>query len=160
MNEVPKDILQLVSNAFSDAAGPAAYRHKESGFFYETEGYEIAKALLNLHPEDIQHDEIIDPISGTFMPGWCTNEGLLWLIPGIVRVIFEDDPQSGDCVLESLIAEIHFRVSNKELILDRNQMVALLELHEAFYCSEEFGWRPDLYNDPLCDWIHKELLKY
>lgn len=150
MNDSAKATLSSVSDAFHGAAGPAKFRFPESGWWFEWEGKDIARNLLDLDPVDIEYDDIIKPIDGSFVPVWTTNEGLLWLMPGIIRVVFEVDPQKGDGLLQNLFSELNKRISKGELSLTQAQMASLLEVHEVFYCTEDFNWNPDNHSHPLC----------
>ncbi len=151
MNDSVRATLSSVSDAFYGATGPARFRFPESGCWFEWEGKDIARGLLDLDPADIDYDDIIKPIDGSFVPTWTTDEGLLWLVPGMIRVVFEVDPVKGDVLLQDVFSELDKRISKSELSLTQAQMVSLLEVHEVFYCTEDFDWNPDKHSHPLCD---------
>lgn len=153
MNDSAQATLSSVSTAFHGATGPANFRFPESSRWFEWEGKDIAKAILDLDPVDIQYGDILKPIDGSFMPAWTTDEGLLWLIPGMIRVVFEVDPQKGDRLLQAVFSELNKRVSEGELRLTQAQMTSLLEVHEVFYSTEDFDWNPYNHVHPLCHTI-------
>ena len=150
MNDTAKAIVSSVAEAFHEASGPTNFKYLESGWWFDWEGKDIAKALLDLDPIDVQHDDIIEPIDGSFVPTWTNDEGLLWLVPGIIRVVFDVYPQKGDRLLKELFSELNKRISECELKLTQTQMASLLDVHEAFYCTEDFDWNPDAHAHPLC----------
>jgi len=153
MNDPAKAIVSSVSNAFHGASGPAKFKYPESGWWFEWEGKDIARDLLDLDPVDIEYDDIIKPIDGSFVPAWTTDEGLLWLVPGMIRVVFEVEPQKGDVLLQEIFSELNKRISKADLSLTQAQMASLLEVHEFFYCTEDFDWNPDSHTHPLCETI-------
>ncbi len=150
MNDSADAVMSLVSAAFAGASGPCAFKFAEAGSWFEWEGKDAAKALLNLDPADIEYDDIIRPIDGAFLPAWATDEGLLWLVPGIVRVVFQTDPPCGDRLLQRLFSELLERIHKGHLRLTEAQRACVLEVHEFFYCTESFGWNPDRHLHPLC----------
>ncbi|MEM7600362.1 MAG: hypothetical protein AAF357_02980 [Verrucomicrobiota bacterium] len=154
MSDTAKAIVSSVSEAFQTASGPAKFRYPESGAWFEWEGKDIAKNLLDLDPVDIEYDDIIEPFGGSFVPAWTTDEGLLWLVPGMIRVAFEVEPQRGDVLLREIFSELKKRISESDLIFTPAQMASLLEVHEAFYCTEDFDWNTDNHAHPLCDIMH------
>jgi hypothetical protein len=153
MKDSAKATLSSVSHAFHGATGPAKFRFPESGWSFEWEGKDIARNLLDLDPVDIEYDDIINPIDGSFVPAWTTDEGLLWLVPGMIRVVFEVDPPKGDNLLQDVFSELKSRMSKSGLSLTQVQMASLLEVHEVFYCTEDFNWNPENHAHPLCDAI-------
>lgn len=157
MNQSAQATLSSVSAAFHGAAGPAKFRFPESGWWFEWEGKDISKTLLHLDPVDIQFDDIINPIDGSFVPAWTTDQGLVWLVPGMIRVVFEADPQKGDLLLREIFSELNKRISDGELRLSQAQMASLMEVHEHFYCTEDFDWNPDDHVHPLCDTISQAI---
>jgi hypothetical protein len=157
MNESAQAILSSVSIAFHEATGPAKFRFPRSGWWFEWEGKDIAKDILDLAPEDIQFDDLIKPIDGSFVPSWTTDEGLLWLVPGMIRVVFEVEPHRGDLLLQALFSELDKRISEGELKLTHAQMTSLLEVHEVFYSTDDFDWNADAHVHPLCDAINRAI---
>ncbi|RYD85098.1 MAG: hypothetical protein EOP84_03560 [Verrucomicrobiaceae bacterium] len=155
MNESVTRVIELVSKAFGSAAGPTTFRYPESGWWYEWEGKGIAKVLLDLDPRDLEYDEILSPIDGSFVPAWTTGEGLMRLTPGIVRICFEVDPNSADALLHRLFTELYDRIRKGELTLSALQGRSLLQMHEVFYGTEDFGWNPDKHAHPLCELLRQ-----
>ena len=153
MNEVATETIRSISEAFHGASGPALFRYPESGWWFEWEGKEIAKALLELNPKDVRYEDIIRPIDGSLLPGWTTAEALLWLMPGMIRVCFEVNPRIGDSLFQEILTEVHNRILKDGMTLTQLQGRSLLEAHEAFYCSEDFDWNPKAHAHPLCEWL-------
>ena len=151
MDQPNIEVVEVVSKAFESAKGPAAFRFPETGWWYEMEGRTIAKALLHLDSEDLEYRDIIREMDGSFLPAWTTGEGLLWLLPGILRVCFESAPKDGDDLLQRLFTELHERITKGDITLTSAQSRSLLLAHEVFYCAEEFAWNPDNHSHPLCD---------
>ena len=157
MNESTADVIEHASSAFGGAVGPASFRYPESGWWYEWGGKEIAKTLLALDPEDLEYDEIISPYDSSFVPAWTTGEGLMWLVPGVIRVCFAATPERGDALLQRLFGDIHDRISKGEITLTPEQKRSLLEVHERFYCQEAFGWNSDAHAHPLCQLLKQNI---
>jgi len=151
MNTNAQDSLASVSSAFHGASGPAKLKCPESGWWFEWEGMDIAKALLDLDPKDIQYEDIIHPIDGSFVPSWTTTDALLWLVPGMIRVCFEVDSQTGDQLYQDILTELHKRLAEDGLTFSVPQIESLLNVHEALYCTEAFDWRPDSHSHPLLE---------
>ncbi len=74
----------------------------------------------------------------------------MWLLPGIVGLVFQVDPLKGDYLFQSLLTELERRVSSGELDLTEDQVMALLSVHEELYCSEYFRWNPAAHMHPFC----------
>lgn len=158
MDEVARAKVSLVAEAFHGWSGPAKLNYPESGWWFAWEGKDIAKALLDLDPDDIEYDDVIQPMDGSFVPAWTTNDGLLWLVPGMIRVVFEVDSQRGDRLIQAIYSEFNKRILDGDLTLTRQQMEVLLDIHETFYCSEAFNWNPSEHNLTLCDTLRRALL--
>lgn len=150
MDKLMREIVTDVARAFSAESGPACEALETLGeAWYEFEGRKLEKALLNLDPIDLQIEDL--ECENSRMLRWASDGGLKWLIPGLVRLAFEEKEKScgfGDAVLNELSEELERRAGKKNLVLSRDQMRSLLHAFDAFYTAEEFGWNPDSFETP------------
>lgn len=145
MNDCADEAIARIQRAFSSERGPAEYRLDESGHFYEAEGREIAQALLDLDPLDIQVDDLM--MHSSFLPGWSTDSGLRWLIPGIVRIAFEE--ADGEWILMTLFDELERRATQDGMRLSEDEGRSILDAHQAFYSTEEHKWNVVAHDAPF-----------
>jgi len=145
MDDSAKEALTQVKLAFAAETGPASYRCEEFGYFYESEGKEIAKALLDLDPIDVQAEDLT--LHSDFLPIWASDAGLRWLIPGIIRAAFEDD--NGEWILGDLYGELERRTSDDGMKLTEEQRQSIMQAHEAFYGTEEYNWNVAAHDAPF-----------
>lgn len=149
MDLIVTEVVDLVAESFCGASGPVAFKYSESGWWFEWEGKDVAKGLLDLNPKDIRHEDIVQSVDGSFVFGWMTVDSFLWLIPGVVRVCFEVEASAGELLLQGVFSELEKLLVEGGVVFSVLQIEALLMLHETFYCSENFNWNSGAHLHPL-----------
>ncbi|QQL44610.1 hypothetical protein [Sulfuriroseicoccus oceanibius] len=134
-------VLTRVQDAFRSAKGPAFYKFSSNGHFYNDDiGAEIESALLNLDPSDLTKDDINPDPLAEFLPSWTTDQGLRWLIPGIVRVALEPGAESPE-ILDDLFSELRKRLKDDPEFLSHEECQLLDEAYEQSW-SAVFPYKP------------------
>lgn len=87
MDPQHESILNRIREAFHEARGPARCRNPR----HCAECAEADRMLLDLDPGDLNRDDL-DNSSRDWIFPFSTDEGLRWLIPGMVRVALEQSP--------------------------------------------------------------------
>jgi|GEM_PF-4058312 len=147
------EVITQIERAFSDEPGPASFRYPEKGNWYKREGKEIQEALLNLDPGDVTYDDLY-PDPGDRLISFCSDSGIKWLIPGIIRIIFEH-PQ-GESVLIDLFEELEKRRVENEMNFSKEQRECLLGVWEAVYLTEKFNWDAESQSSPFFGFLNKD----
>ena len=148
MLDSDQEVVSQVAQLFGAYQGPASPTFPTSGKWYEWEGKDIEEALLNLDPVDLRYEDLFI----WERPLWScmTTEGLLWLVPGLVRVIFEEVERAGDQLLQDLFSVLQGRLGNGDLQLSPRQAKSLLNVYDVFYGREIFWRGPQHEQHPFC----------
>lgn len=150
MDASAQKICDILFEDFSSASGPVGYNWETIGWFYEFEGNRIEKALLNLDPKDLLVEDL--EFENSQILGHATNEGIKWVIPGIIRAFFEDE-ELEDPFDYYLFDELLKRVLENGLTFTESQKRSMLEAHEIYYCQEKYGWDVSKYSGPFILWL-------